>query len=174
VEELRPLGDNPGELLTRMNCELRSILKQTGDPMYATAFYLMADVRTGQMRYAKAGHPNPLHLHHAGGGLEPLPCAAGMQGPPLGLFDVASYGTNEGTLSKGDVIFFYTDGVHEVFSADEREFGDEGLRGSIVKRRGFALDNLLAGVVSDAREFAGNNGFSDDVCIVGMELIQLG
>lgn len=172
VEELRPLGGEPGELLTRMNSELRSILKQSGSPMFATAFYLMADVKTGRVRYAKAGHPDPLHLNRNADSLEPLCCAAGTQGPPLGLLDGSRYGTNESALGAGDVIFFYTDGVHEVFDTSENEFGDEGLRAAILKRRSLPLDNILNGVVSDARDFSGNNGFSDDVCLVGMELVE--
>lgn len=174
VEELRPLGGDPGELLTRMNCELRSILKQSHSPMFATAFYLMADVKTRQIRYARAAHPNPLHLRRNAEYLEPLCCVPGTQGSPLGLLDGSRYGTNEGGLGAGDVIFFYTDGVHEVFDLNENEFGDEGLRNSILKRRGLPLDNILNGVVSDAREFSGNNGFSDDVCLVGMEWAQTG
>ena len=174
VQELRPLGDNPGELLTRMNGELRSILEATRSPMFATAFYLMADARTGVIRYAKAGHPNPLHFRRNGGQLAPLACATGTQGPPLGLLDESRYGTNESTLGAGDILFFYTDGVHEVFDSNEREFGDEGLRTAILKRRSLDLDGILNGVISDARDFGGNNGFSDDVCLVGMELIQKG
>ena len=174
VEELRPLGNDPGELLTQMNCELRSILRQTGGPMYATAFYLMADVNTGEIRYAKAGHPNPLHLRRAAESLAPLSCAAGTQGPPLGLFDGSRYKTNTSSLGAGDVILFYTDGVHEVFDPNNGEFGDEGLHAAILKRRSLPLDSLLNGVVSDARDFSGNSHFSDDVCLVGMELIQRG
>lgn len=173
VEEMRPLGGNPGELLRRMNCELRSILKQTNSPMFATAFYLMADASTGLIRYAKAGHPNPLHLHRDGGKLAPLICAAGTQGPPLGLLDDSQYGTNEGALTAGDILFFYTDGVNEVFDSNEREFGDDGLREAILKRRSLGLENILTGVISDAREFGGNDGFSDDVCLIGMELLQM-
>jgi sigma-B regulation protein RsbU (phosphoserine phosphatase) len=149
-------------------------LKQTGGPMYATAFYLMADVKIGTMRYAKAGHPNPLHLHRRADGIESLACAPGTQGPPLGMFNGARYGTTEGMLGAGDVVLFYTDGIHEVFASDEREFGDEGLRAAILKRRGLPLESMLNGVVSEAREFAGSDGFSDDVCIVGMELTHAG
>jgi sigma-B regulation protein RsbU (phosphoserine phosphatase) len=168
VEELRQLGNEPGELLTRMNAELRAILKQTESPMFATAFYLMADVATGRIRYARAGHPSPLRLLRNAGKLELLPTAAGSQGPPLGLFDGSRYGANEGALGPGDVIFFYTDGIQEVFDAGERQFGDEGLQAAILKRRGLALDRLLDGLVSDARDFSANHDFLDDVCLVGM------
>jgi serine phosphatase RsbU (regulator of sigma subunit) len=170
VEELRQLGGNPGELLTRMNAELRSILKPLAAPMFATAFYLMADVRTGQLRYAKAGHPNPLRFHREEGDLDPLPCLPGAQGPPLGLFDGSNYRASECVFGTGDVLLFFTDGIHEVFDASDREFGHEGLRNSILKRRGLALEPLLNGVVADAREFAATRSFPDDVCLLGMEL----
>lgn len=174
VEELRPLGNDPGELLTRMNSELRSILRQTGGPMFATAFYLMADASSGEIRYAKAAHPNPLHLRRNAESLTPLVCSPGTQGPPLGLIDGSRYATNTSSLAAGDVILFYTDGVHEVFDPNNSEFGDKGLHAAILKRRGLPLQSLLNGVVSDARDFAGNSHFSDDVCLVGMELIQKG
>ena len=173
VEELRHLAGEPGELLTQMNAELRSILKPLAAPMFATAFYLMVDVRSGQLRYAKAGHPDPLRLHRDEGGLEPLHCLPGSQGAPLGLLDGTRYRTNEDVLGTGDVLLFFTDGNHEIFDAGEREFGDEGLRNSILKRRNLALEPLLNGVVEDARDFSGN-GFMDDVCLLGMELEPVG
>jgi serine phosphatase RsbU (regulator of sigma subunit) len=173
VEELRQLGGNPGELLTQMNAELRSILKPLDAPMFATAFYLMADVRTGQLRYAKAGHPNPLRLHRNDGGLEPLHCLPGSQGAPLGLMDGSRYTTNQDILGTGDVLVFFTDGINEIFDTNEREFGDEGLRNSILKRRSLALEPMLNGVVSDARHFSAN-GFLDDVCLLGMEFEPAG
>ena len=58
-------------------------------------------------------------------------------------------------------------------SVNEREFGAEGLRNSILKRRNLALEPLLNGVVEDARDFSGN-GFMDDVCLLGMELEPVG
>ena len=60
VEELKPLGDDPGRFLTQLNRDLCAILKHTGSPTLTTAFYLVADATTGQFRYANAGHPKPL------------------------------------------------------------------------------------------------------------------
>ena len=61
-----------------------------------------------------------------------------------------------------------------MFDPTNHEFGDEGLRASILKRRILTLDKLSNGVVADAHDFAGTNGFSDDICLVGMELIRMG
>lgn len=53
--------------------------------------------------------------------------------------------------------------------------GDAGLRlrvypESAVRRAWRVESGLLNGVVSDARDFAANHGFQDDVCLLGMEL----
>src|SRR6201999_3791802 len=63
VEELKPLGGDPGKLLTQLNHDLYSILKHAGSPTLTTAFYLTADTATGQLRFANAGHPKPFLIH---------------------------------------------------------------------------------------------------------------
>ena len=63
VEELRPMAADPGQLLTRINRDIRSILQQTGTPLFTTAFYLVADLETRQITYANAGHPRPFLIH---------------------------------------------------------------------------------------------------------------
>ncbi len=79
VEEMRVLGDNPGELLSRVNTELMCILKPMDGPLYATAFYLVADAARREIRFAKAGHPNPLLLRRLTGEVKTLECPAGCE-----------------------------------------------------------------------------------------------
>ncbi len=67
VEELKPLGGDPGKLLTQLNRDLCAILKHTGSPTLITAFYLVADTANRQLRYGNAGHPKPLLVHRSHG-----------------------------------------------------------------------------------------------------------
>ncbi|MGH7970896.1 MAG: PAS domain S-box protein, partial [Limisphaerales bacterium] len=90
VEELNPLATNPGAFLTKLNSDLCSILKHTGTPLLTTAFYLMADSRTGRASYANAGHPKPLHLRRALARVVPLN-GTGRSQPALGLMEGAVY-----------------------------------------------------------------------------------
>ena len=85
AEELKPLAREPGNFLRKLNSDLCSILKSTGSPMLTTAFYLVADWRTGKMRFANAGHPKPLLLHRPAGKIEPLTNASTRSEPALGL-----------------------------------------------------------------------------------------
>jgi len=86
VGDLEMHANDPGRFLSEMNRKLAAILKQIKEPLYATAFYLVADVAAGQMRYAKAGHPAPLHLRRQAGVVEPLPSPS-HAGAALGLFE---------------------------------------------------------------------------------------
>jgi serine phosphatase RsbU (regulator of sigma subunit) len=169
VEELRQLGENPAQLLTRMNQELKSILRQTGSPMFATALYLVADTLAGKIQFARAGHPSGLHLRRDTGKAEFLCCAPRTEGPALGLFSGASYGNSEADFSSDDLILLFTDGLYEVFDENENEFGRERLLAAISSRRALPLDELMDDLISEIRTYCGNREFSDDVCLVGME-----
>ncbi len=50
VEEHAKSTEDPGELLTRVNHALTVILKQADTTMFATCFYVVADVRNAQLR----------------------------------------------------------------------------------------------------------------------------
>jgi serine phosphatase RsbU (regulator of sigma subunit) len=174
VQELGHLGGNPGELLTRVNSELKAILKQTGELIYATGFFLILDVHTGRIRFAKAGHPAPLWLRHETGTVQPLCCPATARGPALGLFEGSRYGTAEGVISAHDSLFFFTDGLVELFNAKGEEFGEPRLAEEIHRRRDMELKPMMDAIFAEARNFTENLQFDDDVCFVGLQVARLG
>lgn len=174
VEELRTLGDNPGALLTRVNAELKSILRPMDGTMFATAFYIVADVANGVIRYSKAGHPSPLLLQRRTGEVRTLGCPKEAKGPALGMFDGIQYGSGEAPLEPDNLILLFTDGLYEVFDANETEFGLERLAPALKKRSDQPLDQLVEGLVSDVRRHAAKPDFEDDVCLVAVEAVRSG
>jgi len=171
VEEMRALGDNPGELLARINAELMCILKPMDSPIYTTAFYLVADAARRQIRFAKAGHPNPLRLRRSTGEVTTLQCPAGSKGPALGMIPTAKYGNSEYPLEPDDLILLFTDGIYEVFDAAENEFGPERLAATLQARRELPLDALLDCLLTEARNFSATKSFDDDVCLIALEAV---
>jgi sigma-B regulation protein RsbU (phosphoserine phosphatase) len=173
AEELSHLGADPGQLLTRMNAELRVILKQTASPFFATACYLVADTATRKLRFARAGHPDPFHLCRQSAAVHPLQCAPKTAGPALGLFPAALYGSTETDFDPGDVVILFTDGIYEAFNERDEEFGTGRLADAIAGRATLPLPELLDGVLADVRTFVGARGVDDDVCFVGMEFAAI-
>src|ERR1043166_6291341 len=125
VEEPSPVTLDPGKFLAKINQVLLGILRQAEVPTFASAFYLVADVPRGQIRYANAGHPMPFHLRRSAGVVERLALAEGQCGPALGLHEEAVYATAECPMAVNDLIVLFTDGLFEVESANREYFGQE-------------------------------------------------
>ncbi|HEU0038973.1 MAG TPA: PAS domain-containing protein, partial [Verrucomicrobiae bacterium] len=170
VEELKPLANEPGDFLTKLNSDLGAILKHTGTPLLTTAFYLVANAATGVMRYANAGHPKPLHVRRAAGLVEPLNNAAKKSQPVLGLFEKAVYQTSEVRLEPQDLVMLFTDGLYEVQSPNQELHTQDMLAAGVRKRLHLPAARLFDEVLQEARDFAEGHEFADDVCLVGMEL----
>ena len=172
-EELKPLARDPGNYLRKLNYDLCSILKNTGSPMLTTAFYFVADWQTGTLRFSNAGHPKPLIIRRSINKVETLANASGRGQPALGLFEDPPYITTESTISPGDFLMLFTDGLYEVQGENEELYSQERLlldvRNLIVHPPGILFDELLAVI----RSFAVGGMFDDDVCLVGMDFIGL-
>jgi phosphoserine phosphatase RsbU/P len=169
VEELRPSANSPGPFLNKVNSDLHAILKETGTPMLTTAFYLVVNWRTGQMRYANAGHPKPLHIRRTAGKVVPLANAAGISQPVLGLFEAAAYQTTEVTLAPDDMVMLFTDGLYEVQNTREELYSQEMLVAGVERRAQLPAPRLFDDLMAEIRTFSGAAGFADDVCMVGVE-----
>ena len=168
-----PRTADPGRFLSEMNRRLGSLLKPADSPMFATAFYLVADVATGRLRYATAGHPPPLHLQRRAGQAAPLRVPP-RAGPALGLFADAAYATGECPLTAGDVILLFTDGLFEVTSADgQEEYGQQRLLTAARQHLNLPLPELCDALIADVRAFAGDTAFDDDVCLLSIEVARL-
>jgi sigma-B regulation protein RsbU (phosphoserine phosphatase) len=169
AEELKPFAREPGNFMRKLNSDLCNILKSTGSPMLTTAFYLVADSRTGVVRFANAGHPKPLLLRRAENRIETLANTCGHGQPALGLFDDPPYETTETRIAPGDFIMLFTDGLYEVQGADEELYSQQRLmvdvQGLVGKPPGQMFDELLDAV----RTFSVSHEFEDDVCLVGVE-----
>ncbi len=163
---------DPGRFLSEMNRRLGLLLKPAASPMFATAFFLVADVAAGRLSYATAGHPPPLHLQRREGRATPLrvPLRAGAA---LGLFGDTAYVTSECPLAPGDVILLFTDGLFEVTSADgQEEYGQQRLLTAAPEHINRPLPDLCDALIVGVRAFTGDAAFNDDVCLLGVEVAE--
>jgi len=170
LEELKPVAGSPGEFLTKLNHDLHAILKHTGTPLLTTAFYLVADWRTGVMRYANAGHPKPLLIRRSEHRVEPLVNASGKSQPALGLFEDAVYQKSEVHLSPNDLVMLFTDGLYEVPGAKNDLYTQELLIAGVQQRSQLPASLLFDALLKEIDRFSAGEGFTDDVCLVGIEL----
>ena len=171
-EQLGETSGDPGALLTEINRALRGILRQSGTTLFTTACYLVADVATSRISFANAGHPSPLLVR--GTPREVVPIATPQStGPALGLFEDMQYQTHECTVAADDLILLFTDGLFEVENASDEAFSERRLRESVRQRAGMPPAQLVNDVFTEIERFAKGREFTDDVCLVGMEIAHL-
>ena len=174
MEELKPETLDPGQFLTRLNGDLYAILKHIGSPMLTTAFYLTADWRAGTMRYANAGHPKPLLVRRDAGTVESLLNASGKGQTALGLMPEVSYRTSEVALHPNDLVMLFTDGLYEVENRQGDLYSQGLLLAAVRQRLELSAATLFDQVLEEVTGFSAGAGFTDDVCIVGMEVVPEG
>ena len=130
--------------------------------MFVTLCYGVVDPASRTVRYVNAGHNPPL-LVRADGTRADL----GITGPALGAIGDAEYTDAHVTLSPGDILVFYTDGVTEAVNAQDEEFGAGRLADVVVaSRERTARDILDAVMESIARHARGMPQFDDITLLV--------
>jgi len=168
--QLRDYLGDPGGLLFRLNRELRSTLEYSEVPLFASAFYLVADLEKGELRYANAGHPNPLRVHCASDRAETYSLNGSKHGPALGLFDDAVFPNSQCELSPHDTLLLFTDGLFEVEGPGGDIYNYRRLLEAVNRRRELPAFQLCHEVIEEVQRFSAGRRFSDDVCLVAMEV----
>jgi len=165
VEEMTAKETSPEALLDGLNTALRRILRHNSTPLFVSACYLVADLSKGEIVYANAGHPRPIHVR-----AESAAPLEGKTGPVLGMFDEAVYERSVCGFAPHDTLLIFTDGLFEVESAEEEIYDYSRLLSAVQSRRHLSMKQLCEGIVEEVQQFSASREFSDDVCLVGMEL----
>jgi hypothetical protein len=100
-----------GDFLPAANAYL---LRQAWTEGFATAVHVVVDLATGAYAVRTAGHPPAITFSAASGRWTPH----WTQGPVLGLVPAAEFETARGTLTRGDALVVYTDGLVESAKRD--------------------------------------------------------
>jgi serine phosphatase RsbU (regulator of sigma subunit) len=161
---------DPGRLLTQLHSEFTGILKQTGTLVFVTVLYCVINIGAGSARFARAGHPPPLHARRGSNEVRTIALSQGSAGPAIGIIPNAHFNTSEAKLAPGDCLLFYTDGIIEVEAMGGRQFGIEGLEQSVRAHLDEPTESLLDAIVSDVYKFGDSTVLTDDACLVAAEL----
>jgi len=145
--------DSPSQAITRVNLALyrRGIESRFVTLMYGT---LQPD---GRLTYCNAGHNPPLVVGQSG--VRRLECG----GPIVGLFEAAAFDEETITLSPGDWLIIFSDGVSEAMSASGEEYGEPRIVECVSKSASLDPQQLLQALFSDVRLFTTGAAQSDDI-----------
>lgn len=145
------------KILSRVNHMLIADHLEHG--RFVTLLLVCLDGLNNSLCYASAGHV-PGYLIDGFGQVD---STLESSGPPLGLFEDASFVTCELPLTPQQLVLLLTDGAAETMTSEEKEFGIDGVLGYVCKHRHHSARDLAEGIYHSARAFAGGEPQCDDV-----------
>jgi sigma-B regulation protein RsbU (phosphoserine phosphatase) len=133
---------------------------------YFTMVYAIVNVKTGGVSFYRAGHNYPLLVHN-----KKISYYIEGGGPPIGLgIPLRKKPEQEIKLSEGDQLIFFSDGINDAFSPRSGErYGLERAKKILTEHYPETLERSFDYLISDVQEFIGQDGFSDDISIIGIK-----
>ena len=167
--------DTPASILKRIN---DLVVRDTEADLFATMVYGILDIANATFTYSNGGHCYPFHWKTTNemGVLK-------TQGMLIGAFEEATFSSDISSLSPGDVLVFYTDGITETETGDGEGFsenqgastntveedmfyGGDRLADCISKNAELSASALCDSIVNDLTVFSGNTNTHDDRALI--------
>jgi sigma-B regulation protein RsbU (phosphoserine phosphatase) len=156
---LRTLSTSFSSLLELVkNLNHYACTNSQGGVRFTTAFFAELDPPTGRMVYVNAGHNAPL-LRSMSGSIEHLSTG----GLPIGILADTVYETGIATLSPGDWLVIFTDGVVEAVNSKGQEYEEFRLNGVLDRSARGTPADLLRNMLTDLDAYVGNTPQHDDM-----------
>lgn len=156
-------GMDVADVLTVAN---EKLCERNDAGMFVTVFMCIADLKTGVIKYANAGHNLPV-INHGGKSCEFLKAKGGLV---LAGMEGIKYRMGETKLEKGDTIYLYTDGVVEANNVSNELFGDDRLISVMNQNAGADVKTLCEKIKQNVDEFAGEAEQFDDITMLAFQL----
>lgn len=145
--------EGPARSVARVN---DALIRRAIDARFVTIFYALLRP-DGTLTYCNAGHNPPLAVTSKG--IRRLDAG----GPIVGLFDGVPFEEGSVTLSPGEWVIVFSDGVSEALNGAGEEFGDPRLIDAVQANLGGTPAVMLEQIVSAVRRFTAGAPQSDDV-----------
>ena len=151
--------DSPRSLLCAVN---RLFFDSTPPEQFATLFFGQYDEGMRRLRYVNCGHPAPVVIAGADGGVERL----GTTATVLGAFRDWDCEERSVQLAAGDTLVAYSDGVTEAGIEGGEEFGEERLLEVLRGCQSGPIDALIGKLIEAAQGAGPVQG--DDITVVAL------
>ena len=163
LRALAPNIESLGELGSRMN----TIMCRDGPAKsFASLIYIELHEDSNELRVLNAGHLPPFILRD--GSILEMPRGAAA----LGLVSRMDYTEQEESITAGEILIAYSDGVTEAFNREDELFGERRLHDVLRGATGDSAAILGKRVLSAVKSFVGGEPASDDLSLLVLKRVQ--
>ncbi len=148
------------KIITKINGILA---KDNPNCMFVTLLVGILNIKTGELKYANAGHNPPIIKSGNKTFFQ-----KGLSGPMAGAMEDMIFKELTVTLSPGDTLFFYTDGVTEAMNDSQTLYSDNRLLNLIDTLQGANAKQIIEKVNQDLKIFIKKAPQSDDITMLSL------
>jgi len=162
-------ADSPVTVLGRVNSLIYRTIEKG---VFVSLFYAVLDTGKRSLVYSRAGHNPGFLLKQETDNfqtLHPPGIALGLDGGELFSSIIEE---KRVSLTAGDVLVFYTDGITEAMNAREEEYGEQRLMNCISRHSNLTSREMVERITADVNRFAGSQPQHDDITIVVMRVLD--
>jgi sigma-B regulation protein RsbU (phosphoserine phosphatase) len=160
----------PGELLRHLN---RAIHRAGRTRYLMTGFACVLDTRSGELVCANAGHNFPYIVTRGEGGRAKLESLI-ARGNTLGTVAEASFTTLTRTLSPGDKLVMYSDGIIDAGAPAHEPYGEKRLRAALLGMIDLPAARLCEVLMTEVEAFLAGRSTADDMTLLCAERLVEG
>ncbi|MBQ3405335.1 MAG: PP2C family protein-serine/threonine phosphatase, partial [Oscillospiraceae bacterium] len=161
------MGGTPAEILEFVN---NNICEHNKADMFVTVWLGILEISSGRVTAANAGHEDAA-ICRKDGSFELYETRHGLV---VGAMQGIKHKNFEFTLSPGDKLFLYTDGVPEATDSDNNMFTLERTVDALNRYREGTPKDILDGIRKSVDEFVGDAAQFDDLTMLCLELKEPG
>lgn len=135
--------------------------RDTSNNMFITLFFAIYDPAKRTLDFTNAGHPHPL-LYRASGKHQALETG----GCFLGIMEQVEYASEQVSVSEGDTLIIYTDGVTDTQNAEDERFGTHRLEDAARANLTLTPSEIRDEIYEATLQHRGDRDQFDDLTIV--------
>ena len=160
---------SPAKVLSAINAAMQRTMQRD---MFITMIYAVLDIKTEELKLARAGHEPPFFYDsHSDGSLD----VGAIQSPgmaigmvPSDIFDAVIQDTRI-HFGPEDALLLYTDGVTESTNPGGEEFSGERLLRVLTEQGNRNARDIIASVLEEVHLFAQGTGQADDLTLIAVK-----
>jgi sigma-B regulation protein RsbU (phosphoserine phosphatase) len=162
-EENFTLISSPKSFAETVNEKLQRLIGE--DTPFAASICGIIDLKQNKLLFSAAGNPPPLVIRKDGE-YEQLDCS----GLPLGCVEGVAYDETEVQLNGGECVLFFTDGAIEIYNANDKQLGTDGLI-TILKKLGYPKSvNKFEIIEEEMLKYSDRIRFDDDLTFLEIRI----
>lgn len=153
---------SPTAVVEKLN---RQFQTDSENILYFTMVYGVADTQRKCFDLCVAGHPYPLYVAKDQGIFQ-----IDSSGLPVGIIPDVHYKVSSLEYQSGDRLFLYSDCITECFTPEGEMFGCKRLMAFVDQHRGASVEQLIANLDVQLRDWTQKTTFDDDISLLVLEI----